>query len=105
MTLEEQLTAARGRLAAVQTEIESHLSRGFADQSSSSVLASLRIKQVETERLIAILNDLDLSAGYQRGRADCAGNLRQEFGLDRPDNTPILNLLRRLANRWEGFSA
>lgn len=101
-TLQEHLSAARERSRSTQALIDQKERAQFADSGTYALIASLRIKLVETERLISILNELDLASGYQRGRADCANNLRQEFGLDRPDNTPVLNLMRRLADRWDG---
>lgn len=105
-TQAEHLLAAQRRAAAVQAEIKRETEKGFADGNTSSVLPCLRIKLVETERLIAILADPELAAeryvaGYQRGRQDCARHLREELGLNQPGSSAVLALLRRLADTWE----
>lgn len=98
-TLAEHLAAARRRSAQVEREIE--LLRSSPTNGRPFEVSALRIKLVETERLIAILSDPDIADGYRKGRTDCARHLREEFGLHRPDDTPVLNLLRRIADRWE----
>jgi len=98
-TLAEHLDAARLRAVAVQRELDQV--RTSQVPVAESPAPCLRIKLVETERLIAILSDPDIADGYQKGRSDCARHLRTEFGLDRPDDTPVLNLMRRLADLWD----
>lgn len=105
-TIAQHLELARNRSAEIERRLaQLEMEPGSHVPAVNVEVQRLRIKQVETERLISILNDLDLQYGYQKGRADCARHLRQELGLDRPGSSTLLALLRRMAEIWENGHA